>query len=169
MRCHKLTEISRQTVTAGQAGSHHGKGWEPFTRSVMKLVAAEAAKGAGGGGSGAAPVAESKIASMFAKKVGHSVVQGGASGAEKSAKGGAKDSKAGEEGQKKTGVVFLVWGQPAAKSIAEAGINDVSRCSFSPTLFRRTTDTKKLLCRNHPTFSSCARRTHRLFRRTGGF
>ncbi|KDN53335.1 uracil-DNA glycosylase [Tilletiaria anomala UBC 951] len=69
------------TVSAGQAGSHHGKGWEPFTRSVLKLVAQEAAKG------------------------GSSV--GGSSSTCK-------------------GVVFLVWGQPAARSLIEAGINDKS-------------------------------------------
>ena len=32
-----------QTVNAGNAGSHHNRGWEPFTRDILKAIAKNAA------------------------------------------------------------------------------------------------------------------------------
>ncbi|PWZ02422.1 uracil-DNA glycosylase, partial [Testicularia cyperi] len=78
------------TVSAGQAGSHHGKGWEKLTKHILKL------NGGGGGGD-------------------DNDNDGDGDG---DGKGKGKD--------KGKGVVFLVWGAPAAKTLAEAGVTDTS-------------------------------------------
>ncbi|WFD25546.1 uracil-DNA glycosylase [Malassezia nana] len=75
------------TVNAGAAGSHHNRGWEPFTREILKTVL-RAATGKGSG----------PLASMFANQ----------------------SQESAESGPSK-GVVFLAWGLPAAKTLAEAG------------------------------------------------
>lgn len=94
------------TVQAGQAASHHGKGWEPFTKAVLKTIADEASKGA--------TAKNSKLASMFSKQQ------------QQQQSPPQKDKKASDEQGGTKGVVFLAWGLPAAKSLAEAGITDVS-------------------------------------------
>ncbi len=111
-------------MQGGQAGSHHGKGWEQFTRSVLKLVADEATKG-GAGGSASSSVGQSKIATMFAKKAGHSVVEP-APGKDSKANSKGSDDQTGESSSSggNKGVVFLAWGQPAARSLMEAGITE---------------------------------------------
>lgn len=107
------------TVQAGQAASHHGKGWEPFTKTVLKTIADEASKGA--------TPKNSKLASMFSKQSQSqsSPQKGGSQAAETEKENGQSQKQA--EGVKK-GVVFLAWGLPAAKSLSEAGITDVSFC-----------------------------------------
>ncbi|PWN89960.1 uracil-DNA glycosylase [Acaromyces ingoldii] len=92
------------TVQAGQAASHHGKGWEPFTKAVLKIIADEASKGA--------TAKNSKLASMFSKQQ------------QQQQSPPQKDKKASDEQGGTKGVVFLAWGLPAAKSLAEAGITD---------------------------------------------
>ncbi|KAL9937218.1 hypothetical protein V8E36_003627 [Tilletia maclaganii] len=123
------------TVYGGQAGSHSGKGWETFTREILKLVAAEAASGGGGRGGGAVGSGNS-IKKSAANPFGWSTVGtsksiaaagGKAPVAASSQKGGsvaetAKSSKV----DRCKGVVFLVWGQPAAKTVAAAGITEKS-------------------------------------------
>lgn len=87
-----------QTVNAGAAGSHHNRGWEPFTREILKTVL----KAATGGGSG-------PLASMFANQ-----------------------RHAGTDSGPSKGVVFLAWGLPAAKTLAEAGVTEVrARCAHT--------------------------------------
>lgn len=84
-----------QTVTAGAAGSHHNRGWEPFTKEILKSVL-KAASGTGGG----------PLASMFAHQ---------------------KQDQSASAGGPHKGVVFLAWGLPAAKTLADAGITEVGR------------------------------------------
>lgn len=79
-----------QTVNAGNAGSHHNRGWEPFTREILKTVAKKASGTSKAGG---------PLAAMFQ----------------------------GEAPKKGSGVVFLAWGLPAARTLAEAGITEVRR------------------------------------------
>ena len=85
--------LTKQTVNAGAAGSHHNHGWEPFTREILKTIL----KSTSGAGSG-------PLASMFAHQSAQSKTQ---------------------DGGAKKGVVFLAWGLPAAKTLAEAGITEV--------------------------------------------
>ena len=80
------------TVNAGAAGSHHNHGWEPFTREILKSIAAATTPGSTPTGS---------LDAMFAGKKVEDVA-----------------------GPRK-GVVFLAWGLPAAKTLAEAGITEV--------------------------------------------
>ncbi|WFD33986.1 uracil-DNA glycosylase [Malassezia cuniculi] len=82
------------TVGANQAGSHHNKGWEPFTREILKTIAAATVPSSTPSGS---------LAAMFAGKTVEEI-----------------------NGPRK-GVVFLAWGLPAAKTLAEAGITEVRR------------------------------------------
>ncbi len=105
------------TVSAGAAASHHGQGWEGLTKHILKRIADEAAKSPAAKAASANAVATSTIATMFAKaqsnpKPETKPVQ---------PKDGERD---GEEQCK--GVVFLVWGAPAAKTLAEAGVTDKS-------------------------------------------
>lgn len=105
------------TVQASQAGSHHNKGWEPFTQTILRTIAQDAAGGA------KTSVKSSTIANMFGKAA---------------AKQGAKSSSAAIDGKDRTsiqaspskGVVFLAWGLPAAKTLAEAGITEVRSFLF---------------------------------------
>ncbi|KAJ9478999.1 Uracil-DNA glycosylase [Pseudozyma hubeiensis] len=97
------------TVSAGKANSHNGKGWEGLTKHVLKMIADEA------GGSEKEAVRGSRIASMFKK------VQDKEKDAPESQQKGEEKGEA--EGQSK-GVVFLIWGAPAAKTLAEAGVTD---------------------------------------------
>lgn len=97
------------TVRAHQAASHHGKGWEPFTIEILKLLAQRAKSHggtAGGGGTVAsvAPTAQpppknATITSMFSKQ--KAKTQGGSTldnvqpnkdSTEQSTKDGAKDT-----------------------------------------------------------------------------
>ena len=81
-----------QTVTAGNAGSHHNRGWEQFTREILKAVAKHAA------------------------------------GSDAKSMGGPLDALLqGKQPKQPSGhpVVFLAWGQPAARSLADAGISEV--------------------------------------------
>lgn len=111
------------TVSAGQAASHHGKGWEGLTKYVLKKVADEAA------GSGAAKrankgaVAKSAIASMFAKAQNKTTSSQEKEKTEETEKA-AKEEGGKEQGTECKGVVFLIWGAPAAKTLAEAGVTD---------------------------------------------
>lgn len=114
------------TVSAGQAGSHHGKGWEGLTKRVLKMIADEAAT------SGAAKMAnkgamkESKIASMFAKVQKKTADTSSSTEDKNEAKEKEEAKKEGEERGKtqNKGVVFLIWGAPAAKTLAEAGVTE---------------------------------------------
>ncbi|KAE8250245.1 hypothetical protein A4X13_0g4871 [Tilletia indica] len=117
------------TVSAGQAGSHHGKGWEPFTRVILKTIADEAAKGKGGGGNAGKRVEKSAANPFGWSTVGTSksiAAKGGeASDAEPSAVT-STNTTSGSDGASCNGVVFLVWGQPAAKTVAAAGVTEKS-------------------------------------------
>ena len=133
------------TVSAGQAGSHHSKGWEPFTKAVLRAIADEASRGA------KTSVKSSTIASMFSKVDGSATEKPGAAG--------ENSSNSGEEktGPSK-GVVFLAWGQPAQKMLAEAGINDVSACRAAASSRADGHGVYAAACaRNCPTRSSFAR------------
>ncbi|CAD6886834.1 unnamed protein product [Tilletia controversa] len=123
------------TVYAGQAGSHSGKGWEPFTRVILKTIADEAAKGSGGSGG-----AEKRVEKSAANPFGWSTVgtsksiaaAGGKTSEEKAPEASAVPKTAASkndgdgDGAGCKGVVFLVWGQPAAKTVAAAGITEKS-------------------------------------------
>ena len=125
-----------QTVRAGAAASHHGKGWEPFTRAVLQAVAADAARAGPGAASGAKPAAaappkgQGTITGMFAKQKKQQSSDKGPQAAEEApASAPAADAAPSAPqgaGEKQGGVVFLAWGLPAAKSLADAGITDVS-------------------------------------------
>lgn len=91
------------TVTAGQAGSHHNQGWERFTQTILRTIAAEAA------GAPKASVKNSTIATMFNKATKPS---------------NTSDSPSSHGSR---GVVFLAWGLPAQKTLAAAGITEVRR------------------------------------------
>ncbi len=116
------------TVSAGQAASHHGKGWEGLTKYVLKKIADEAAGSSGAKAANSNAAANSKIATMFAK------VQAKGAAAPKETKDESKNQKEevqkgekeGEGETKCKGVVFLVWGAPAAKTLTEAGVTDKS-------------------------------------------
>ncbi|EPQ28614.1 uncharacterized protein PFL1_03917 [Pseudozyma flocculosa PF-1] len=116
------------TVSAGNAGSHHGRGWENLTKVVLKTIADNAARGAGRAGADA--VANSKIATMFAKaSKKHNQPAPAEKNEDKPAaeeEGKAKEGKQSNGDHACKGVVFMVWGQPAAKTLAEAGITDKS-------------------------------------------
>ncbi|KAN0061749.1 uracil DNA glycosylase [Thecaphora frezii] len=118
------------TVSAGNAGSHHGKGWENLTKAVLKLIAQRAASA--GKGAEAKAVRNSTIANMFkkvekkqAQQQQHPQGDGDTKGENGSREAEDKENK-GNKVQPCRGVVFMVWGQPAAKTLAEAGITDKS-------------------------------------------
>lgn len=179
------------TVRSGQAASHHGKGWEPFTRSILKLVAEQAGKAGEIKPQGTASGESSSVASTKPEKRQATLM----SAFKKASKGkeGSEVTKPKEEdakapsSQAKTevqaaaaaesrgcrGVVFLAWGQPAAKTLAEAGITEVS--PHSPTRRTYTPLTPRIHPvpfaesphpRKHPTSSSSARPTLRPCRHT---
>ncbi|KAK0546135.1 uracil DNA glycosylase [Tilletia horrida] len=125
------------TVAGGQAGSHHGKGWETFTRVILKMVADEAAKGGGSGSGGQGGGVGGAVKQSAANPFGWSTVgtsksiaaAGGkvpaatkAEGEVEVSKESSSSSSSSSEGCK--GVVFLVWGQPAAKTVAAAGVTE---------------------------------------------
>jgi uracil-DNA glycosylase len=123
------------TVSANKAGSHHNKGWEPFTQSVLKAVANDASHGA------KTSIKNSTIANMFSKV-------DPAAAKKNEVKEDKQESKAANSEATKSnskGVVFLVWGLPAAKSLAEAGISEVSERA---AVFRRfcTHDVNRCHC-----------------------
>jgi len=99
------------TVSANKAGSHHNKGWEPFTQTVLRAIADDASHGT------KSSIKSSTIASMFSK-VDSKIKDDDKAEVVKDKSEGTKSSS--------KGVVFLVWGLPASKSLAEAGITDVS-------------------------------------------
>lgn len=103
------------TVSAGAAASHHGKGWEGLTKHILKRIADEAAKSPAAKAASANAVATSTIATMFAK-------------AQSNPKPESKPVQPvqGDAEEQCRGVVFLVWGAPAAKTLAEAGVTDKS-------------------------------------------
>ncbi|KAK0546899.1 uracil DNA glycosylase [Tilletia horrida] len=126
-----------KTVAGGQAGSHHGKGWETFTRVILKMVADEAAKGGGSGSGGKGGGVGGAVKQSAANPFGWSTVgtsksiaaAGGkvpaatkAEGEDEVSKESSSSSSSSSEGCK--GVVFLVWGQPAAKTVAAAGVTE---------------------------------------------
>ncbi|UZJ52635.1 hypothetical protein CBS101457_001955 [Exobasidium rhododendri] len=98
------------TVSANKAGSHHNKGWEPFTQAVLRAVANDASHGA------SSSIKNSTIANMFSKV--DPAVKKGAVEEDK------HEEKSASIKSSSKGVVFLVWGLPAAKSLAEAGITE---------------------------------------------
>ncbi|PWN38012.1 uracil-DNA glycosylase [Meira miltonrushii] len=107
------------TVEAHKAGSHHNKGWEPFTQTILRAIAEDAAKGP------KASVKTSTIANMFGKAaekqgVKPAIVTPSSSNTAKSSSDDSSQSSSSK------GVVFLAWGLPAAKTLAEAGITEKS-------------------------------------------
>ncbi|CEH13685.1 uracil-dna glycosylase [Ceraceosorus bombacis] len=126
------------TVRAHAAASHHGQGWEPFTRQVIKSIAADAARSIGkspdakvtpssfaGSGSGSSSSAPSKpnstITSFFGKpKNAKATLSSDESKSEEKTLSSAQGVGRGG------GVVFLAWGAPAAKTLAEAGVTSSS-------------------------------------------
>lgn len=98
------------TVSANKAGSHHNKGWEPFTQKVLKAIADDASHGV------KSSIKSSTIANMFSK-VDPATAK--LNKVEEKEKGSSEKSSSSSKG-----VVFLVWGLPAAKSLAEAGITE---------------------------------------------
>lgn len=112
------------TVSAGAAGSHHGKGWEGLTKHVLKRIADEAAGSSAAKAANANAVAQSKIATMFAKVQPKSASQPD-NKHEQEPSDKADHAKQGGEGDTQNkGVVFLIWGAPAAKTLADAGVTD---------------------------------------------
>lgn len=118
------------TVSAGQAASHHGKGWEGLTKNILKKIADEAAGSAAAKAANANATANSKIATMFAKvekKNNGSRTDAKTDMAATPKETGVNGQSDGKEGVAQCkGVVFLVWGAPAAKTLAEAGVTDKS-------------------------------------------
>lgn len=110
------------TVSAGAAGSHHGKGWEGLTKHVLKRIADEAAGSSAAKAANATATANSKIATMFAK-VQSKATDKDEKRSEPSEKVESKENK-GDGGVQSKGVVFLIWGAPAAKTLAEAGVTE---------------------------------------------
>lgn len=125
------------TVRAHQAASHHGKGWEPFTIEILKLIAKRAreARGGKGGGSGASaavgaapsaapPAKNATITSMFSKQKKKSGYEGEPAARDAAAPVSASASTAAPAPSSSPpgGVVFLSWGLPASKTLAAAGI-----------------------------------------------
>lgn len=116
------------TVSAGQAGSHHGKGWEKLTKHILKLIADQAAHSSGPS-SQAKATANSQIANMFAKvsaKQSNEKPQAGEKAAVTERKNSSQSSTDKENSSPCKGVVFLAWGAPAAKTLAEAGVTEKS-------------------------------------------
>ncbi|PWN38691.1 uracil-DNA glycosylase [Ceraceosorus guamensis] len=124
------------TVRAHAAASHHGQGWEPFTRQVIKSIAADAARSigkspdakvtpsssAGSGSSSSAPSkGNSTITSFFGKPKNAK-----APSSSPGSKSEEKTSSSAQGGGTGSGVVFLAWGAPAAKTLAEAGVTSSS-------------------------------------------
>ncbi|KAJ1588501.1 hypothetical protein NDA11_000365 [Ustilago hordei] len=111
------------TVSAGQAGSHHGKGWEVLTKRVLKMIADDAADSGAAKEANRRAVKGSKIASMFATlqdKTNSSSGEEKKKKKEKKEQGGEGQGEG--QGTQNKGVVFLIWGAPAAKTLAEAGV-----------------------------------------------
>jgi hypothetical protein len=138
------------TVSAGAAGSHHNKGWEPFTQTVLRAIADDASHGV------KASVKNSTIATMFSK-IDPNIEKKAAKVDEAKDKGESKKDPSSSSSSSK-GVVFLAWGLPAAKSLAEAGITEVSWCmkkGYCIESTERPTDPLSFyqsLCRNLATF-----------------
>lgn len=97
------------TVQASQAGSHHNKGWEPFTQQILRTIAEDAANGE------KPSIKSSTIATMFGKAA--------AANTGKTADD-TENIKKKDKSSKSKGVVFLAWGLPAAKTLAAAGITE---------------------------------------------
>lgn len=114
------------TVSAGAAASHHGKGWEGLTKHILKRIADEAAGSSAAKAASAHATANSKIASMFAKAQNKLSSQSGSDHQAVSQPAASTESKEGAKGDEaqSRGVVFLVWGAPAAKTLAEAGVTE---------------------------------------------
>lgn len=106
------------TVNAGQAGSHHNRGWEPFTREILKTIG----KAAGGTPAGAPPAGA--LTAMLNAQAQRAA---GAPAASPRASGPHK------------GVVFLAWGLPAARTLADAGITEVRGSPTWPPLTAENT------------------------------
>ncbi|WFD29351.1 uracil-DNA glycosylase [Malassezia sp. CBS 17886] len=88
------------TVSAGAAGSHHNRGWEPFTREILRAVANAAGREKSGSGR--------PLAALLASQ------------------GTPRDGvpSTAEPSGPSRGVVFLAWGVPAARTLADAGITE---------------------------------------------
>lgn len=106
------------TVEAHKAGSHHNKGWEPFTQTILRAIAEDAAKAP------KASVKTSTIANMFGKAAEKQGVKPVTVTPSSSNTGKSASEESSQSSSK--GVVFLAWGLPAAKTLAEAGITEVS-------------------------------------------
>lgn len=129
------------TVSAGAAASHHGKGWEGLTKFILKKIAEQASASGSSSNKGSKPMADSKIASMFANVQKKAQTQSAAN-----SNPGDKEKKeaqtpptskptttttststkldGAEQATECKGIVFLVWGAPAAKTLAEAGVTE---------------------------------------------
>jgi uracil-DNA glycosylase len=106
------------TVQASQAGSHHNKGWEPFTQQILRSIAEDAANGE------KPSIKSSTIATMFGKaaSAGKATNESNQTGQAKS----ASNTSSSKKQSKSKGVVFLAWGLPAAKTLSAAGITEKS-------------------------------------------
>ncbi|CDW96953.1 hypothetical protein [Sporisorium scitamineum] len=107
------------TVSAGAANSHNGKGWEGLTRHILKKIADEAAGSSAAKAANANAAVNCKIASMFAKQS-----KSQSASEEKSSTAGKEGGEEGNGEVQSKGIVFLVWGAPAAKTLADAGVTD---------------------------------------------
>lgn len=130
------------TVRAHQAASHHGKGWEPFTIEILKLIAKRAKEAkagtkstsSNGAGGSSLPAANGTLTAMFSKQKKKQGQEDQASNKPTSSRETKQDAtKAEEEPQsvstsasqtqtQQGGIVFLSWGLPAQKTLAAAGI-----------------------------------------------
>lgn len=112
---------SSLTVRKGEAGSHAGKGWEVLTREVLKLVVERATGGGGGGkgeGSGISTKEAAKgstLAAMFKKQE-----KGAGAKGEDNSESNSTNGSGGAPSDRRKGVVFLLWGQPASKTFSAA-------------------------------------------------
>lgn len=111
------------TVSAGAANSHNGKGWEGLTKHVLKKIADEAGASSAANTANANAAANSKIASMFAKVQNKSLSKP-VDKCESTESAQAVTNRDSESKVKSKGVVFLIWGAPAAKTLAEAGVTE---------------------------------------------
>ncbi|CAO1635347.1 unnamed protein product [Parajaminaea phylloscopi] len=154
------------TVRKSQAGSHHGKGWERFTKAILKMVADRANSGGSVRAtktsststttsgtpkvmSTKAAAQGSKLMSMFQKQEqkqkqkqdGQEAASSSSSSSQEESRASAEDGAKSEstapnasgDGPAKStpgqesGVVFLAWGQPAARTLADAGVRASSK------------------------------------------
>ncbi|CAO1634014.1 unnamed protein product [Jaminaea pallidilutea] len=145
---------SSLTVRRGQAASHANRGWEKFTRAVLKLVIDQARGGDSSGGGGSSngdaganakqAIKGTKLGAMFQKQAqkagggGEDAKSTGeaASADAKPANGGGPDKSTSTASKKPT--VFLVWGLPASKTLAEAGLSSTSSSPNSILLLKST-------------------------------